>query len=426
MPLFTYKVQDVHGKVLEDTIQGTDRSEVASILKADGLKILKIKKMQSANDFFGGKISVSDKAEFCRLMGTMLRSGLSVPESVEIIRQEAKSKKLQNVLADISDQTRKGNSISSVLTRYEKEFGPVFLTMVKAGEESGTLDQSFDYLSKQLGASHELSQKVKGALMYPAVIIVAMLGNAILMLVFVLPKISDVFLKMKIELPVYTKIILGFGAFVGENTILALVAVVLLAVGSFLFVYLRPTRKLLLSTLGRVGAVKKIMDQIDISRFARTLSTLLKSGVSIIESLNVAADSMSQPKLKGAARKFSKGVGEGRTLSDILVESKGVFPSVVVQTIRAGEKTGSLEEVLIEMAEFYEKEVEHSLKNLTALLEPVMMLIIGVAVGLMVIIMIAPIYSIVGSLQVQPHLYIPVKAFYLWPQSRLVSHAQSF
>lgn len=399
MPLYSYKAQDPKGKIIEGTIQGSKEEEVSAVLKSEGSNLLTLKKIDTRGDIFGYSISMSDKAEFCRLMSTMLRSGLSVPDSVEIISQDTKNKKMQKVLADISSETSKGKSISSVLSTYEKDFGSVFLTMIKAGEESGTLDQSFEYLSKQLAASYDLSQKVKGTLMYPAVIILAMVAEGILMFVFVLPKISDVFLKMDIDLPAYTRVIFSIGSFTDKYTAFVIGSIIVSMVVAFLFVFLKPTRNLLMRLLSKVPIIKKILDQIDIARFARTLSTLLKSGVSIIESLDVAVGSMGQQRMKRIGKKFSEGVGRGESLSDILLDSQGTFPAVVVQTIRAGEKSGNLEEVLIEMAEFYEKEVEHSLKRLTSLLEPVLMLAIGIAVGAMVIIMMAPIYSIMGNLQ---------------------------
>jgi type IV pilus assembly protein PilC len=306
---------------------------------------------------------------------------------------------MRKVLADISSETSKGKTISSVLANYKKDFDSVFLTMIKAGEQSGTLEEAFNYLSEQLAASYDLNQKVKGALMYPAVIIVAMIGEGILMFVFVLPKISDVFLKMDIDLPTYTRIIFGIGTFTDKYTGLVIGSIIASAIIAFLIVYLKTTRNILIGLIAKIPVVKKIFDQIDIARFSRTLSTLLKSGVSIMESLDVAVGSMGQEKMKRMGRKFSEGVGKGQNLSDILMESKSIFPAVVVQTIRAGEKTGNLEDVLLDMADFYEKEVDHSLKRLTSLLEPILMMAIGIAVGVMVIVMMAPIYSIMGNLQ---------------------------
>jgi type IV pilus assembly protein PilC len=400
VPLFTYKAKDDKGKIVEETIQATNRQEAASVLKAEELQVLTIKRVESKTEsLFGGRISVAEKAALCRFLGTMLRAGMSLPEAVDIIRQETVNKRLREILTDVAFQIRKGSSLSAVFSQYTKDFDPVFLTMIKAGEESGTLDKSFDYLAQQLLASHEMMQKVKGALMYPAVIVLAMLANGVLMITFVLPKIADVFTKIDIEIPTATRIMLSFSNFIGENTILVLGVFFFLIIFAFLLLYIQRTRKALLSVLVKFPLVKRLASQMDISRFARTLATLLRSGVPIMESLDVAADTLSQPRLNKEAKQFSVEVAKGEPLSEVLVKSRQSFPAVMVQTVKAGEKSGSLEDVLQEMAEFYEKEVDYSLKRLTALLEPVLMLVIGVAVGAMVLMMVTPIYSIVGGME---------------------------
>ncbi|MFV1917320.1 MAG: type II secretion system F family protein [Patescibacteria group bacterium] len=398
MPLYSYKARDKKGKVIKEVIQASSAKEAASNLKSEGLQVLTVKSMESKLGMtIGGGISTSEKATFCRFLATMLRAGLPLPKAVDIISKETPSKRFQKILLDVSFQTRKGASLFSVFSNYKNDLGTVFLTMVRAGEESGTLDKSFDYLAKQLMTAHEMTQKVKGALIYPAVIVVAMLGNAVVMLTFVLPKISDVFSKLAFELPPTTKLVLGIGSFVGSNMLLVIGVIIGLIILSVLALIIRSTRQILLTIITKVPLVKKLRDQIDVSRFARTLSTLLKTGVPIMEALDVAADLISQPKLQKQAKKFSEGVSKGEALSDLLVKEGKVFPQVLVQTVKAGEESGALEQVLLEMAEFYEKEVNHTLKRLTSLIEPLFMLLIGIAVGAMVLMMVVPIYSIVGS-----------------------------
>ena len=399
MPLFTYKATDETGKVFQDTIEAGTKQNAVTTLQSQGVKVLTIKSTGGIGMFFSGGISTSDKASFCRFMGTMLKSGMSVPDAVEIIRQESKNKRLQKVLADLSYQSKKGKSISSVLEQYPEDFDRVFLTMVKVGEESGTLEKTFEYLSVQLITSHELAQKIKGSLMYPAVIVVAMMGNGILMAVFVLPRLASAFLKLDVPLPAYTRILLNAGQFFGKNPILVIGGAIGGGLLFFSFIIIKPTRKIIIKLLSKAPVVKNVVKDIDIARYSRTLSTLLKSGVPIIESLDVSSEAVTSPSMKAETEGFSEQVAKGQALSDIMTAKKTVFPSIMVQTIRAGEKSGSMEQVLSEVADFYEKEVEFSLKNMTSLIEPVLMLLIGVVVGVMVIMMIAPIYSIIGGLQ---------------------------
>ncbi len=400
MALFVYKAQSTRdNSIVEDTIQAGSRAEAAQNLKTNGYQVLSLRSLEGGRSLFGGTIGVSEKAAFCRFVSTMLRSGMSIPEAVDIIREETKNKALQRILADISFQTQKGKSLSSVLSNYKQDFDPIFLTMVRVGEQSGTLEKSFQYLSKQLAASHELSQKVKGSMMYPAVIVVAMFGNGLIMMLFVLPKIAGAFLNLDVPLPIYTKVVLAVGDYIGKHTPTVVAGMGVTILIMVILFFLQPVRRSFMKFITKVPGIRGVVRQIDIARFSRTLSTLLANGVPIVESLDVASDSLNDPRLKAEAKKFSEGVAKGESLSDILMKHRKEFPPVMIQTIRAGEKSGSLEEVLGEMADFYESEVDYSLKRMTGLLEPIMMLCIGAVVGIMVIIMIAPIYSIIGGLQ---------------------------
>lgn len=387
---------------MEDVIQASTKKEAISLLKSDDLQLLTLKKIETkGSSLFRGSIGISEKAAFCRFMATMLKAGLPLPEAVDIIRQETQNKKLKQVLYDMSFNLKKGATLSSVLSKYKNEFDSVFLTMIKAGEESGTLEKSFEYLAKQLLSTYELTQKVKSSMMYPAVIVAAMVANAIVMLIFVLPKMSDVFLQLNVELPVATRYLLKFGKTVGENLALTLIVFfgVLFLVALLFFV--RSSREVIFSVFVRLPVVKRVVMQLDAARFARTLSTLLSSGVPIMVALDVSSDVIKQPYLQKEAVGFSEGVAKGVSLSEILTKAKSskTFPVTMIQTIKAGEKTGSLEVVLEELAAFYELEVDYGLKRATALLEPLLMLLIGIAVGAMVVIMITPIYSIVSGLE---------------------------
>jgi len=399
MPLFKYKAKDKSGEVVEDVVQAGNKKEAVSILHSDELQVLTIKTFEDKGNIFSGSISVSDKAGFCRFMATMLRAGMPLPEALDIIRQESQSKKLRQVLFDASFHIRKGETLSAIFSKYKDDFDAVFLTMIKAGEESGTLEKTFDYLAKQMLAAYELSQKVKSSMMYPAIIIVAMFANAVIMLGFVLPKMSDVFLSLNVEIPPATMLLLTVGKTVGSN--LALSMGILFASIFFVMILflVKGSRDIIVSFLVKLPVVSTVMDQLDTARFSRTLSTLLKSGVPIMVALDVSSDVLKQPRLKKQAEEFSKGVSKGQSLADILKKGKTSFPVTVTQTIRAGEKTGSLELVLEELASFYEMEVDYSLKRATSLLEPLLMLIIGLAVGAMVVLMITPIYSIVSGLE---------------------------
>lgn len=403
MPTFEYKARNKKGDIIQEIIEAPNRKEAAALLRDQGFQVLTVKGITSSQNFLDRfrKVSVIEKAVFCRYLSTMMKAGLPLAEAVEIMAKETGNKKMHRILRGLQYSLQRGQKLSTVFTRYPDVFDLVFLTLTRAGEESGTLEQSLEYLANQLMRSYELSQKVKGALLYPAVIISAMIGVGVLMVTFVLPRISKVFVRLNISLPLPTRIMLATSNFLGDYYIWVIVGFATALLAAIIVLRLSKTRKFLIRLSSKLPVLDKLFDQLDLARLSRTMSTLLKSGVPILESVRVSVELLSQPKFLKLGKTFESEIQKGRSLSDAISKGEGVFPGLVTQSISAGEKSGSLELVLEELAQFYEQEVEHTLKSLTSILEPVLMLVIGVAVGAMVISIIAPIYSIIGSLQPQ-------------------------
>jgi len=332
----------------------------------------------------------------------MMKAALPLPKALSIIVEETQNKRLKAILKDIQYGLEKGQSLSAGFARFPEVFDPIFITITKAGEESGTLEQTFDYLGEQLMSSYELSQKVKGALAYPAVVITAMMGVGLLMFTFVLPKIGQVFASLpNLKVPRPTLILLKVSTWVGAHNIFVLGSFVGLIVALILALRYRPTRQLIVGVLAKLPVLSRLFNQLDLARFCRTLSVLLKSGVPILDALAVASQTLSQKAYQHSAKSFAERIKKGVSFSAVLEEHRGVFPPIMIQTIKAGEESGTLDVVLLDLALFYEKEVENTLKRFVSLLEPALMLAIGVAVGAMVISVITPIYSVVGQLQGQ-------------------------
>ena len=403
MEIFEYKVKDKQGKIVQDIIESTSRKDAAVSLRDQGFQVLTVRKTMPTQSFLDKtrRISTVEQAIFCRYLSTMMKAGLPLAESIEIMAKESTNRKMGRILRDLQFSLQRGQKLSTVFARYPEIYDSVFLTLTRAGEESGTLEQSFDYLAKQLMASYELSQKVKGALLYPAVILSAMMGVGVIMITFVLPRISTVFLRLNIKLPLATKLLLTISQFMGNNFPWIIGSALLLLSALVVIIRFSRTRKALARFSSKFPVLSRLFDQLDLARFSRTLSTLLKSGVPIIESIRVSVELLTQTKFVKLGKTFEESIQKGQSLSDAIAQGEGIFPGLMTQSIRAGEKTGSLEVVLEELAQFYEQEVEHTLKGLTSILEPVLMLVIGVAVGAMVISIIAPIYSIIGNLQPQ-------------------------
>src|SRR3989344_3993748 len=396
MEIFEYKVKDKQGKIVQDIIESTSRKDAAISLRDQGYQVLTVRKTMPTQSFLDKtrRISTVEQAIFCRYLSTMMKAGLPLAESIEIMAKESTNRKMGRILRDLQFSLQRGQKLSTVFSRYPEIYDSVFLTLTRAGEESGTLEQSFDYLAKQLMASYELSQKVKGALLYPAVILSAMMGVGVIMITFVLPRISTVFLRLNIKLPLATKLLLTISQFMGNNFPWIIGSALLLLSALVVIIRFARTRKALARFSSKFPVLSRLFDQLDLARFSRTLSTLLKSGVPIVESIRVSVELLTQTKFDRYPDGFDDSIQKGQSLSDAIAQGEGIFPGLMTQSIRAGEKTGSLEVVLEELAQFYEQEVEHTLKGLTSILEPVLMLVIGVAVGAMVISIIAPIYSI--------------------------------
>ena len=403
MEIFEYKVKDKQGKIVQDIIESTSRKDAAISLRDQGYQVLTVRKTMPTQSFLDKtrRISTVEQAIFCRYLSTMMKAGLPLAESIEIMAKESTNRKMGRILRDLQFSLQRGQKLSTVFSRYPEIYDSVFLTLTRAGEESGTLEQSFDYLAKQLMSSYELSQKVKGALLYPAVILSAMMGVGVIMITFVLPRISSVFLRLNIKLPLATRLLLTVSQFMGNNFPWIIGSALLLLSALVVIIRFSRTRKALARFSSKFPVLSRLFDQLDLARFSRTLSTLLKSGVPIVESIRVSVELLTQTKFVKLGKTFEESIQKGQSLSDAIAQGEGIFPGLMTQSIRAGEKTGSLEVVLEELAQFYEQEVEHTLKGLTSILEPVLMLVIGVAVGAMVISIIAPIYSIIGNLQPQ-------------------------
>jgi len=402
MPVFEYKIETDQGQVITDIVNSASKEDVAQLVKSQG-KVLWVKQRKKNEDVLSGifSVSVAEKANFSRHLATMLKAGLPLNRSLSILAEETENKRLKEAIEESLYGLQKGSALADELSRFPNIFDEIFIAVVRAGEESGNLEKSFDYLSDQLLAQHELSQKVKGALTYPAVVLTAMIGVGIAMLTFVIPKIGKVFKSMKIDVPIITQILLNVSTFLGNHVILVVLSFIGGLVLLLLSLKLPTSREFLINLISKLPVLKKLFQQLDLARFSRTLSLLLESGVPIIEALNAAGQTLSQHKYQSFVDGFEDKLKRGKNMSTILEESGNVFPSIMTQTIKAGEESGALEDVLMDLAEFYDKEVENSLKKFVSLLEPTLMLIIGVAVAGMVISILAPIYSVVGNLQGQ-------------------------
>lgn len=402
MANFEYKATSPAHQTIQDTIVAASESEAKLLLTDQKYQVIWIKKINSPS----GKLSlprssvpIIEKANLCRYLATMVGAGLSLPEAVEVFARDNTNPRLKAILTRAESQLQQGKNLSSALEQYPQVFDNIIIALIKAGERSGTLNESLRYLADYLYSEYKLRQKVKGAIMYPIIILTAMLGVGLLLIFFVLPRMAPVFLSLKVSLPFYTRVILQSGLFVSKYAIIVLPAT-LIGLGGVAVFLMRPTgRKIAIKIVSIIPAIRKLLDYLDLARFCRTLATLLSSGVPITEAMNIVTNALSQNKYKLTVGKFSEELQKGTSLAELLRSNSKLFPQITVRMISAGEKSGTVEDMLRESAEYYENEVEDILSNFATIIEPVLLLLVGIGVGVMVVAIIGPIYSLVGGLQ---------------------------
>ena len=329
----------------------------------------------------------------------MIGAGISLPRALETLASQSKNKKFKNALINIAEEITKGKSFSNALTSHSDIFSELFINMVKVGEEAGTLEDVLKVLTNQMEREYELKSRVKGAMIYPAIIISAMIGIGILMLIVVIPKLAETFKELGIELPPTTRFVIFLGTFLARKWFVVLLLALLLAI--FLSIILKTkTGKRIADFLTlKIPIISPLIQKTNSAYFVRTLSSLITSGVPIVRSLEIASGAVGNVYFQETLKEASEKVRKGSKLSESLRPYQKLYSPTVVQMIQVGEETGETSIILAKLADFYEEEVANATKNLSAVIEPVLMLLIGAAVGFFAISMIQPIYGMLGAIK---------------------------
>jgi len=317
---------------------------------------------------------------------------------LEVLQSETKHPLMKRILGDMLYSLEQGQQLSEIFSRYPDVFEPYFLTLTKAGEMSGKLADVFHFLEIEMRSEYRLNAKVKGALMYPTIVLSASIGMGFLMFFLILPQIGKVFLSMKMPLPAMTKFLLETSIYLSKQILYVGAGLILFGIVVFILFKKGIIQKAISYIIRPIPFVRELIKKIDMARFNRIFSTLLKSAVPITDALEISLQSLSWYEFSSLKSKLPDEIRKGKQLSTVIREHP-VFPSLMVQMIAAGEKTATLDETLLDMAIFYEEEVDEELKGLTQILEPIIMLLVGVIVGALILSVISPIYSLVGSVQ---------------------------
>ncbi|MFH1522570.1 MAG: type II secretion system F family protein [Patescibacteria group bacterium] len=345
-----------------------------------------------------GGVNLTQKAILARHLSIMLKAGLTLSEALEISLEQAAGK-LKKVLAGVYTSIQSGQSLTNSLARYPKVFSEMFVSIVRAGEISGTLEENLTNIADQLEKERELNSKIKGAMLYPMVVSIAAFGLGLAMAFLVLPKITPLFEGLKIDLPFTTRALIWFSHLIEEQGLILFLGLTGFFIFMFWLVKKKFSRPVTHWFFLHLPIIKKITRYSNLSRFCGSLGIQLKSGLNIDEAMEIAKTTLGNYYYQQSLNKISLTVSKGTKLSEQLAYYDKLYPKLTTRMIKVGEETGKLDETLLFLAHFYEVEVDNSTKSLSTAIEPVLLIIIGLVVGFLALSIITPIYEITGNVQ---------------------------
>ena len=405
---FSYTAKDSKGVMNEGVMDAEDRFAVARNLRAQNYIPVSVTEIHGKrknkieahflDEFFSG-VSLHEKIVFANNLSGMLTAGLTLYRSLEVELKQTKNPALKTILSGLLASINQGESLSQGMAKYPAVFSDLFISMVHAGEESGKLPWSLKEIASNLEKSYELNRKIKGALTYPAIIVCAIFLVGIIMLIFVIPTLTKIFSDMGTTLPATTQAVIFVSNLLSVHPLVSILVLVLLIAGGISFVRskkLKPFNDALVLKLPIVGI---IVQEVNVARTARTLSSLLASGVDVTKSLHITRDVLQNIHYKRVLDHAAEVVQKGELLASVFRQNEKLFPVMISEMMAVGEETGKLSQMLAEGATFFEEEVDAKTKSLATVIEPVVMVIVGAAVGFFAISMISPMYSLMGSIK---------------------------
>lgn len=397
---FSYRAKTTDGVITKDVLEANSEKEAVKILSEQKLFVLDITEDKAQNIAglelnFLSSVSLKDKIVFTKELAMMIKGGLPLVDALESLQEQTENKNLSRATKDIANDVKGGMALSKALAKHSNIFQKLYIAIVSSGEQSGKLDEVLEKLAEQLQKDYDLIAKVKSAISYPLVIVVALVGIMVLMMIFVVPKLKDIFTDMGAELPLITRIILGISDWLVKFWYIALLIIVALIIGFYLAGKNAKTAYSLDRVKVRLPIFGELIKKIYFARFARTMGTLVGAGLPILNSLATVKEVVNSPYLADYFDRISAEVESGVALSTSMRKQK-VFPAMICQMLAMGEKSGRIDNVLFDLADFYDKEVTNTTANLASLIEPILILVVGAGVGLAVASVIMPIYSLVN------------------------------
>jgi type IV pilus assembly protein PilC len=400
MPTFEYTAKSVQsGQLVKGTLDVPSRDDVIAHIRKNRMTLVSVREApRSLNLSFGGGVTTRDVVIFTRQFSTMINAGLPLVQSLNILAQQTENKKLAEITKAVVYDVEAGNTLADALAKHPKGFSDLYTNMVAAGEAGGILDTILMRLATFLEKNDAIVRKVKGAMVYPAVIIsVAVLAIAIL-LIFVIPTFRDMFASVNMQLPLPTRAVIGMSDLLVNWWFAIIGGVVLLVLAIRQYYATSGGRKAIDGMMLNAPVLGDLLRKSAVSRFTRTLGTLISSGVSILDGLEITAKTAGNRVIHDAVMSSRQSIAGGETIAAPL-EASGVFPPMVISMISVGEQTGGLDEMLSKIADFYDAEVDVAVGALLSLMEPIMIVVLGVVVGGIIVAMYLPIFDMVNAVQ---------------------------
>ena len=401
MSHFTYIAEKNDGERYRGQAETADRFELYAQVRREGGHIISVEEDKHSkwlslaywNSTFSS-VREYDKVLFARNLGAMLAAGLALSRALSVLERQTRNPKLARIIAELAEGVRRGDTLHASLERHPHIFSKLMVAMVRSGEEGGQLSQSLLTVSDGLERIYNLKRKIRGALIYPCIILVAIFGIGALMMIYVVPTLAQTFSEMGANLPTSTRIVIGFSNFLVAHTAVALVLLVGFVGGMYAALRSQRGRRMFDYAILRIPLISDIVREVNAARTARTLASLVSSGVDVITSLDITADVVQNSYFKEVIRVAGERVAAGEALSKTFMEYEKLYPPFVGEMMAVGEETGQTADMMKRLAAIYEDEVDRKTKDMSTIIEPFLMVFIGGAVGFFAVSMITPIYQI--------------------------------
>lgn len=399
MAEFVYKAKDIEGQSHTGTIESPDTHSAAIILRRKGLILISLNaKNRAGNTFLSkylNKVSFTELVIITRQLATMISSGLVLSDAIDILGEQTNSKPLKIALQEVSQDIKGGLTLAQALGKFPNIFPNIYVNLIRSGEASGKLDEILLQMADGLEKDREFKAKIKGALIYPIVVLGMMIVVVIIMMIFVIPKLITLYSQSTIDLPLPTKILIFTSGLFTNYWWLALIIIIATVVAVHRWDKTPQGHLFLGKAILKTPLVGRIVSNVILTNFNRTFGLLTSAGIPLLVSIGIVTDLIDNPVYKLALKDAYAGVEKGLTFSSLLTSN--IFPKIVSQMIRVGEETGKVDQIFFKLADYFESESDHLVKNLTVAIEPIVIIILGVGVGFLVISIILPIYKLTTS-----------------------------